>query len=113
MIDISGLALTLFVIIMSICEIEWVSFEGLRVIASMASCLNLLKIFDWLRLFEGTSFYILLIENTIKDIGYFLIILFTALLTFGIPLSMLDLNRDKNFLIDPVFAFWPLAMVYN
>ena len=50
-IDIGGLFLTIFIMIVNIFELEWISFAMLRVIASIATCLNLLKIFDWLRLF--------------------------------------------------------------
>ena len=67
-IDMAGLFLTLFIVIMTILELEWVSFQQLRVMAAFASCFIMIKFFDWLRLFAGTSFYILLIEHTLKDV---------------------------------------------
>ena len=35
--------------------------EPLRVLAAFASCFILVKMFDWLRLFEETAFYVLLV----------------------------------------------------
>ena len=63
--------------------------------AAVASCFILIKIFDWLRLFEGTSFYIILIEYTLTDISQFLLIYFVSLITFGMPLHMINLNREQ------------------
>jgi len=50
------------------------------------------KIFDWLRLFEKTSFFIRLIQETFVDIGYFIIIFFAALAAMGSAMYMLQLN---------------------
>ena len=64
--------------------------------AAIASCTLMLKVFDWLRLFEKTAFYILLVEETLKDVSSFLILLVTALMMFGVPMVMLNLNRDND-----------------
>ena len=64
--------------------------------AAIASCTLMLKVFDWLRLFEKTAFYILLVEVTLKDVSSFLILLVTALMMFGVPMVMLNLNRDND-----------------
>ena len=99
---------------MTIFEVKWVSFETLRLLAAVASCFILIKIFDWLRLFEGTSFYIILIEYTLKDISQFLLIYFVSLITFGMPLHMIDLNRANEApLIHSELGFWPLDIIYN
>ena len=95
-------------------ELDWISFETLRVVAAIASCANLIKVFDWLRLFSGSSFYMMLIQKTLGDITDFLIIFVVALITFGLPLNMLDLNRaDTTLLIEPVLGFWPIDTIYN
>ena len=60
-IDIVGLVLTLTVIFLTLCEIKWLSFESMRTMASLACCCLMIKFYDWLRLFESTAFYILLI----------------------------------------------------
>ena len=99
---------------MVLMEDQSISVETLRLMASFASCLLFVKIYDWLRLFEGTAFYILLIEYTLRNIKSFLLIIVVALLAFGIPLSMLDLNRESsNPLIDSPFGFWLLDSFYN
>lgn len=46
----------------------WMSDETLRIVAAITSCSLMIKLYDWLRLFDGTSFYILLIAETMKDI---------------------------------------------
>ena len=91
-----GLALTLFILFVTAFEFEFVSFAQLRVTAALATCFILVKLFDWMRLFSGTSFYILLIGKTLQDITQFLIILVVALLCFGLPMVMLDLNRESG-----------------
>ena len=67
--------------------------DWLRIMAAIAACCLLAKIFDWLRLFEQTAFYILLMIETLKDVSSFLILLVTALMMFGVPMIMLNLNR--------------------
>ena len=43
------------------------------------------KTYDWLRIFDSTSFYILLISETIADIGPFMILFMIALFMFSMP----------------------------
>ena len=38
-----------------------ISFEVLRVMGAFASCCQMIKCYDWLRMFDDTSFFILLI----------------------------------------------------
>ena len=63
-----------------------------------------LKSLAWLRLFSGTSFYIRLIIETIKDIAYFMVIVFIFLAAFANAIYILNLERIKtdwkNLLID-------------
>ena len=112
--DMFGLATTFFLMLVIIFGISFIPWGILRILAALATCSNLLKIFDWLRLFQGTSFYILLIANTLRDIKEFFVIFLLSLITFGMPLHMLDLNRDEdNLLVDSSFGFWPLDLIYN
>ena len=104
--------LTAFVIISSFKSS--ISMDLVRAIASIVSCGILLKMFDWLRLFEGIAFYILLLEQTLKDISNFLILIVFALSMFGIPLIILNQNRtDENSLIDNPVNFWVIDMLIN
>ena len=72
------------------------------------------KVLDWMRLFDQTSFYILLIKQTIKDIAAFLGLLFISLLMFGIPMIMLNNNRtDELALVEQKFSNWIPNMLIN
>ena len=93
-IDISGMLLTLAILFLTLLEIEWLSFGSLRLMAALATWSLLIKAYDWMRLFDSTAFFILLIENTLGDIKAFMVLLSIALLTFGLPLSMLDMDRS-------------------
>ena len=53
-----------------------------------------MKLFDWLRLFEKTGFYVKLVEETLYDIKYFILLLLTTLIMFGVPVVMLDASSD-------------------
>ena len=44
------------------------------------------KCFDWLRIFEETSFYITLIFETIEAIYSFMVLFIVALVMFALPL---------------------------
>ena len=61
MVDVTGLILVLFILVIIGLGLDFVSNEALRVIAAFATCFTMLKFFDWLRLFEDTAFYVLLV----------------------------------------------------
>ena len=52
----------------------------------------LLNTYNWLRIFDGTAFYIVLLSETIKDIRYFLALYILSLFIFGLPLELLNNN---------------------
>ena len=112
--DITGLLLTLLITLIMLLELDWIPIESLRVMASFAICLLTLKIYDWLRLFETTSFFILLIGRTFIDIGPFMIFFAVALIAFGLPMSILDLNRSEDAaLISETYGYWFLDALIN
>lgn len=45
---------------------------------------------SWIRLFEGLSFYVILIIETIKDIAYFLIMFFICICMFATAIYILN-----------------------
>ena len=47
------------------------------------------KSFDWLKLFDNTAFYILLIEKTLSGITYFLTPFWIACLMFAMPMVIM------------------------
>ena len=78
------------------------------------------KVFYWLRLFELTAFYILLLKQTLWDIRIFMILLIIALATFGIPMVILNFNRDEGMngddgtlVVEKEFDYWLLNMFIN
>ena len=114
--DIVGLSLTLIVLISSVTYEPLLPIDNLRLMAAIASCSLMIKVFDWLRLFEKTAFYILLVSETFVDISAFMILLAVALLMFGVPLIMLNLNRskeDENLVIAEAFGHWSVDMLVN
>lgn len=71
--------------------------------------------FDWLRLFDKTSFFIKLIGETLVDILPFMILLVTSLMMFGVPVAMLNLNRAEgdNDIVSTIFGFWIFDLLAN
>ena len=91
-----------------------ISLETLRIMAAIATFSMILKMYDWMRLFEATSFYILLIGETMNDIAAFMLLLGIALTMFGVPMMMLDLNRsNEHKVISEEFSFWPTNLLIN
>ena len=74
-----------------------------------------IKVLDWCKLFQPTSFFIKLIVETIVDIRYFVIIFIVALMMFGVPMYILNLNRGADdMVVDETFGgIWILNAFYN
>ena len=64
-------------------------------IAALDSTLLLLKLYDWMRLFEETAFYVKLLKATMIKIAPFMLLFVVALLLFGLPISMLNQSRFR------------------
>ena len=94
--DMLMLSLSAYVVFVCLSPGDPGDLTTLRPIAAVASCCLLAKSFDWLRLFESTAFYIQLMEQTLKDIFSFLALILTALAMFGVPMIILNLNRDET-----------------
>ena len=104
----------MFIFVSTITKSYLVEVETLRVIAAFTTCFTILKLFDWLRLFEETAFYVLLVGETLYDIRHFLLLLIAALMMFGIPLLMLNGNSEEDSeLIEGTFNFWLADLIYN
>ena len=113
--DVFQYTTSLWIIVMGILGVEFPSFETQRVIAAMATLCLWIKVFDWCKLFGPTSFFIKLITETLFDIRYFMIIFLIALMMFGMPMYILQLNRDEtNPVVDETFGgIWILNAFYN
>ena len=85
---------------------------SLRLVASIASLMLCLKIYDWIRVFETMAFFIQLIKLTLRDVAGFLVLFVVALLAFGIPMLYIQLDlleadeKAPNFL----FALFSKAL---
>ena len=55
--DCISLILTFIIVTQTMLETKVIEIKVLRILAAIASCLLLAKLYDWLRLFETTSFY--------------------------------------------------------
>ena len=64
--------------------------------SALVSFSMMMKLFDWMRLFNKTAHYITLIKETLKDSWSFLIILIANLMLFGVPMHIIDFNRQKE-----------------
>eukprot|EP00353_Schmidingerella_taraikaensis_P012617 CAMPEP_0185586908 /NCGR_PEP_ID=MMETSP0434-20130131/46624_1 /TAXON_ID=626734 ORGANISM="Favella taraikaensis, Strain Fe Narragansett Bay" /NCGR_SAMPLE_ID=MMETSP0434 /ASSEMBLY_ACC=CAM_ASM_000379 /LENGTH=186 /DNA_ID=CAMNT_0028208379 /DNA_START=145 /DNA_END=702 /DNA_ORIENTATION=+ len=95
-VDLVNLSLTFLITIVTLLEVDWVSIESLRILAAFASCLLFVNIYDWLRLFESTAFYVTLVQETLQEARWFMLLVLVALVVFGMPMSMLALNRTDN-----------------
>ena len=76
-----------------------------------------IKVFDWLKLFSTTSFFVKLITETLIDIQHFIMIFFVAIFMFGVPMFILGMNSPADAeapLIDEVFGSgWFFNSFYN
>ena len=107
--------MTPIVIVCSIADEPWIPISTLRVLAAFSSFSLLLKTFDWMRLFDGTAFYVLLIKETLRDIKGFLLLFVLSLVMFGAPLIMLSLNSSDagDDVVGQNDVFWPLDVLIS
>ena len=112
--DAIWLTLCPVIVLTSIPSQTWIDIDSLASMAAFATFSMFVKVLDWMRLFDQTSFYIRLIKKTGKDIAAFLGLLFISLMMFGIPLIMLNNSRtDELALVDQKFSFWIPNMLIN
>ena len=103
-VDWCGLLTSIFFNIVVLFRAD-MNFETLRNIAAIASFCLMLKVYDWFRVFEEMAFYIGLIQQTLVDICYFIILLIVGFAALGIPVMFIQLNLDKASGEDHEF-FW-------
>ncbi len=114
LVDMMNLPLTALVIVTSFEPFFIFDIEILREIAAVAGFFLIVKFFDWLRVFEPTAFYVLLMLETIKDTRVFIILILFALMMFGIPLSILNENRTSDDeIVESPIGFWVFDMLLN
>lgn len=94
--DILQLMSTLWITIANLPEGGSSARNTHRVVISFSLFIIWFKLFDWLRLWEDTAFYIKLISQTISDIGVFSIIFVIGLAMFGSGMFLLQNNMDQS-----------------
>jgi len=65
----------------------------LIVLPSITAMLQGLQMLYWMNLFEQTSFYVVLLEQSFRDIKYFMVLLLICILTIGNATNLLDVNQ--------------------
>ena len=116
--DVFQLGSTLWITVANLPHGGSSAIETHRVLASFSTIIIWFKLFDWLRLFEETAFYIELLFKTLYDIRVFIILFLVALAMFGSSMFMLHSNSteiletDHN-LVDHYFNFFLVDLVLN
>ena len=65
------------------------------------------KVYDWLRLFNDTAFFVRLIEETFLSIKSFLIVIFVFFMMFGSAFYVINMNLADELSVMPNFShFW-------
>lgn len=89
--DIANYSLTAFVIVVnSFFKDDLIEMDLLRAIAAVTIALVILKCFDWLRLFEKTAFYVLLMRRTFGDMIWFMLLILLTFFMLGLPMVLLN-----------------------
>ena len=60
-VDVAGILIMFFLLVITGIRVDWVPQEALRVLSAITTCITLTRLIDWMRLFEDTAFYVLLI----------------------------------------------------
>jgi len=63
------------------------------ILSALIAIMMWIKMLDWLRLFDGTAFYIKLIVKTLSDVLPFFVIFIIFIFMFGSSLYILNMNR--------------------
>ena len=93
--DLLQYGLDLFLILLTVFRIDYLADGTKRIIGAILICLIWFKMFDWMRLFDSTSFFIKLILETLTDVLPFFFIFPIFLMMFGSALYILNTNRVR------------------
>lgn len=94
--DMVHLTLTMVILSFNSVGSEAIAVEDQRAMAAIIVFFLMLKAYDWFRLFQSTAFYIMLIQETILETGFFIILFMMALVMFGLPTLFLNFNREQD-----------------
>ena len=93
-------------------ETPYMRLETQTYMGALVSFFLISKCFDWLRVFEDTSFLIKLIVETMKDIVPFMALFMVSLTMFALPHTILDnineyTEEEDKSLIGDLTGFGP------
>ena len=88
--DIICLILTPVLCLTNYGDAPYLELETQAYMGALVSFFLFSKCFDWLRVFEKTSYIIKLIEETLRDIVSFMILFLVSLTMFAFPLAILN-----------------------
>ena len=81
---------------MAIFDVDWPTLYTRRVLVAIMLVFIWTKVFEFLKVFDSTSFFVKLINDTILDIGPFMLILPLFIMAFGTSLLILNMERDEE-----------------
>lgn len=114
--DLIQYALNTTLIVMTMMHYDWPSLETRIILCSILVFIIWGKMFEWMRMFDATSFYVKLIMVTVYDIIPFFAIFPIFLMTFGTSMYILSLNRGEEGMDDVVVGYlgnWQLDVFFN
>ena len=88
--DIICLILTPVLCLTNYGDAPYLELETQAYMGALVSFFLFSKCFDWLRVFEETSFIVKLIRETIWDIRWFMVLFMVSLVMFAFPLTILE-----------------------
>lgn len=64
---------------------------------SITAFMMVIQIFDWMALFEQTSFFVTMLIASFDDIYYFMVLLFICIFAFTNAISIIEQNQRRRF----------------
>ena len=112
--DLTQYAIMMLLLVNTVFALNWFSHEHLRLMCAFVGLEIWFKMFDWMRIFDSTAFYIKLIQQTFNDIVPFFMIFPIFLATFGTPIFILSNSReDGEEVVVEYFHFGLLDTMFN
>lgn len=91
--DMGQYLMNLVLVVVTVYKLDFIEEDTRKIMSALVGMLLWLKMFDWMRMFDTTSFYIKLIKQTFSDILPFFFIFPIFLASFGTPIYILSKSR--------------------
>ena len=115
LIDIYSFICSVWIITVTMIGYHWPSMENQRMMAAFSVLFLWMKLIEWFKIFDATSFYVKLVRETIIEILSFALIFITCLAMFGTFMYFLQLNQKENGkeIVENKFDHFFLDILYN